>query len=33
MKGFFMMQMKKSPENAGETFKKMLIKEVVENEH
>lgn len=21
------------PENAGETFKKMLIKEVVENEH
>lgn len=30
----FMMQMKKSPpENAGETFKKMLIKEVIENEH
>lgn len=29
----FMMQMKKPPENAGETFKKMLIKEVVENEH
>lgn len=22
-----------NPENAGETFKKMLIKEVVENEH
>lgn len=21
------------PENAGETFKKMLVKEVVENEH
>lgn len=33
MKGFCDLDEDIPPENAGETFKKMLIKEVAKNEH